>query len=100
MEPNSEGEADFLDKHTVQVTDDPAAAAGNDQTGKSKVATATGPKGQGAGTYDGKNKTGVKEAKDCSCETGDTEADDKDDTEAKGKKSYTTFKEKMNKKGC
>ena len=97
MEPNSEGEADFLDKHTVQVTDDPAAAAGNDQTGKSKVATATGPKGQGAGKYDGKEKTGVKEAKDCSCETGDTEADD---TEAKGKKSYTTFKEKMNKKGC
>jgi hypothetical protein len=100
MEPNSEGEADFLDKHSVQVTDDPAAAAGNDQTGKSKVSTATGPKGQGAGKYDGKGKTGIKEdateddiaeAKAKSCGTEEDNS---------GKKSYTTFKEKMNKKGC
>jgi hypothetical protein len=100
MGPNSEGEADFLDKHSVQVTDEPAAAAGNDQTGKSKVSTATGPKGQGAGKYDGKDKTGVKEdtsedniaeAKHCgyySCK------------ESTSKKSYTAFKEKLNKKGC
>ena len=105
MEPNSEGEADFLDKHSVQVTDDPAAAAGNDQTGKSKVSTATGPKGQGAGKYDGKGKTGVKEdtsedniseakAKSCGCE------EDCSCKESSDKKSYTTFKEKMNKKGC
>jgi hypothetical protein len=100
MEPNSEGEADFLDKHSVQVTDDPAAAAGNDQTGKSKVSTATGPKGQGAGKYDGKGKTGIKEdateddiaeAKAKSCGTEEDNS---------GKKSYTTFKEKINKKGC
>lgn len=106
MEPNSEGEADFLDKHSVQVTDEPAAAAGNDQTGKSKVSAATGPKGQGAGKYDGKGKTGVKEdtsedniseakAKSCGCKE-DCSCDDK----AESKKSYTTFKEKMNKKGC
>lgn len=105
MGPNSEGEADFLDKHSVQVTDEPAAAAGNDQTGKSKVSTATGPKGQGAGKYDGKGKTGVKEdtsedniseakAKSCGCE------EDCSCKESAGKKSYTTFKEKMNKKGC
>lgn len=103
MEPNSEGEADFLDKHSVQVTDEPAAAAGNDQTGKSKVSTATGPKGQGAGKYDGKGKTGVKEdtsedniaeAKSCGCK------EDCSCKESTGKKSYTTFKEKMNKKGC
>jgi hypothetical protein len=100
MEPNSEGEADFLDKHTVQVTDDPATAAGNDQTGKSKVAVSTGPKGQGAGKYDGKGKTGIKE---------DASEDDISEAKAKSsdfeeanssKKSYTTFKEKMNKKGC
>lgn len=103
MEPNSEGEADFLDKHSVQVTDEPAAAAGNDQTGKSKVSTATGPKGQGAGKYDGKGKTGVKEdtSEEASSEDSITEAEDcsceKDNS---GKKSYTTFKEKMNKKGC
>jgi len=104
MEPNSEGEADFLDKHSVQVTDEPAAAAGNDQTGKSKVSTATGPKGQGAGKYDGKGKTGIKEdsdeeasiseAKSCGCK------EDCSCKESTGKKSYTTFKEKMNKKGC
>jgi hypothetical protein len=98
MEPNSEGEADFLDKHSVQVTDEPAAAAANDQTGKSKVSTATGPKGQGAGKYDGKGKTGIKEdaakAKSCGC------TEDCSCKEGTSKKSYTTFKEKMNKKGC
>lgn len=103
MEPNSEGEADFLDKHSVQVTDDPAAAAGNDQTGKSKVSTATGPKGQGAGKYDGKGKTGVKEdtSKEANSEDDITEAEDCSGKEgATSKKSYTTFKEKMNKKDC
>lgn len=98
MEPRAQGERDFLDKLSVNVTDDPAAAAGNDQTGSRKVSSASKPNAQGAGKYDGKGKTGVKEdtsesditeAEDCSCEKNST-----------GKKSYTTFKEKMNKKGC
>ena len=94
MEPNSEGEADFLDKHSVSVTDEPAAAAGNDQSGKDKVATATGPKGQGAGKYDGKGKTGVKESKDCSSED-DSETNEEASCSTGKKKSYTSFKEKM-----
>ena len=94
MEPNSEGEADFLDKHSVSVTDEPAAAAGNDQSGKDKVATATGPKGQGAGKYDGKGKTGVKESKGCSSED-DSETNEEASCSTGKKKSYTSFKEKM-----
>jgi hypothetical protein len=107
MQPNSEGEADFLDKHTVQVTDDPA---GEYKSGSDKLAVSSKPTGNGAGKYDGKNKTGVKEEtsedesgketigeakscgckEDCSCKESNT-----------GKKTYSTFKEKMNpKKGC
>lgn len=106
MEPNSQGEADFLDKHSVSVTDDPA---GDYKSGSEKLAVSSKPVGSGAGKYDGKNKTGVKEettaeatTEACSCEA-EPEAGEKadaDDSKAKGKKSYTTFKEKMNKKGC
>ena len=104
MEPHSEGEADFLDKHTVQVTDDPAADGVN--TGVGKVSAATKPVGQGAGKYDGKNKTGVKESTTEAGSEEDTTSEDQSVAEAKGedcgcKKTYTTFKEKMNaKKGC
>jgi hypothetical protein len=65
MEPNSEGEADFIDKHTVNVTDDPGA----DFKPGSGTKQATKPTGKGAGSYDGnsklsdKDKASVKEAK-------------------------------------
>lgn len=99
MGPNSEGEADFLDKHVVQVTDDPA---GEYKSGSEKLAVSVKPTASGAAKYDGdsklssKDKASVKEAKACDCEDGE----DSDDTEAKSKKGTTTFKEKMNKKGC
>jgi len=110
MQPNSEGEADFLDKHTVQVTDDPA---GEYKSGADKLAVSSKPTGNGAGKYDGKNKTGVKEsssedesgeetiAEKATCKEEDDCSYDQEDKGRAGKKTYSTFKEKMNpKKGC
>jgi hypothetical protein len=99
MEPNSEGEADFLDKHSVQVTDDPA---GEYKSGADKLAVSSKPKANGAGKYDGdsklssKDKASVKESKDCSCEDDDAETNEEASCSSTGKKkSYTSFKEKM-----
>jgi hypothetical protein len=110
MQPNSEGEADFLDKHTVQVTDDPA---GEYKSGADKLAVSSKPTGNGAGKYDGKNKTGIKEsssedesgeetiAEKATCKEEDDCSYDQEDKSRTGKKTYSTFKEKMNpKKGC
>jgi hypothetical protein len=80
MEPRAQGERDFLDKLSVNITDDPAKDGVN--TGASKVSHASEPKGQGAGKYDAKEKLGkqgVKEAADC-------------DSETKGKKTFRKFK--------
>lgn len=104
MEPHSKGEQDFLDKHSVAVTDDPAAEY---KSGSNKLAVAAKPTATGAGVYKAdtklsdKDKASVKEStgkKNCteeddsSCETG---------KKASGKSTYNTFKEKMNdKKGC
>ena len=80
MEPRAQGERDFLDKLSVNITDDPAKDGVN--TGASKVSHASEPKGQGAGKYDAKEKLGkqgVKEAADCGSET-------------KGKKTFRKFK--------
>ena len=105
MEPHSQGEQDFLDKHSVVVTDDPA---GEYKSGSEKLAVAGKPKASGAGVYNGKNKTGIKESagkdddeeedesEDCSCESTCQGGEKRS-----GKKTYTAFKEKMNyKKGC
>lgn len=107
MEPHSQGEQDFLDKHSVVVTDDPA---GEYKSGSEKLAVAGKPKASGAGKYDGKNKTGVKEETSedesgketiseedgCACESSCQSGEKRS-----GKKTYTAFKEKMNyKKGC
>jgi hypothetical protein len=110
MQPNSEGEADFLDKHSVQVTDDPA---GEYKSGADKLAVSSKPTGNGAGKYDGKNKTGVKEetsedesgeetiSEKSTCKEEDDCSYDQEDKSRAGKKTYSTFKEKMNpKKGC
>lgn len=61
LEPRAEGEQEFVDVHTLSVTDEPAKAAGNDQTGTSKVGKASEPKGKGPASYDGKDKLGFKE---------------------------------------
>jgi len=74
MEPHSEGEAAFLDKHAINVTDDPTAVKQDCGAGNQ----ATAPKGQGAGSYDGnsklsdKDKATVKEASDCKSGTTET----------------------------
>lgn len=65
MEPSSQGEADFIDKHTVSVKNDPGAEFKPGSIAKQ----ATKPAGKGPGSYDGnsklsdKDKASVKEAK-------------------------------------
>ena len=97
MEPHSQGEQDFLDKHTVNVTDDPAA--NGSKTGADKLKHASEPKGNGAGKYDGKNKTGVKEStsEEISGEDHSTEEriDENCGSKAKGKKTFSNFKKEM-----
>ena len=85
MEPRAQGERDFLDKLSVNVTDDPAKDGVN--TGASKVSHATEPKGQGAGKYDAKEKLGKQGVKEsCDDDNGD------DSTETKRKKTFSEFK--------
>ena len=94
MEPHSEGEAKFLDQHSVEVTDDPARDGS--KTGADKLKHASEPKGNGAGKYDGKNKTGVKESTNEEGSSEETIAE-ACGTKAKGKKTYSNFKKEMNK---
>lgn len=95
MEPHSKGEADFLDQHSIEVTDDPARDG--HKTGADKLSAAAQPRGQGAGKYDGKNKTGVKES------TSEDDIIEENIDEAcggsKAKKTYSSFKAKIDKKG-
>jgi len=99
MEPHSKGEADFLDQHSIEVTDDPAADGA--KTGSDKLKHASEPKGNGAGKYDGKGKTGVKESagEDDSSEEASDEATavaEEASCSSKGKKkSYSAFKQKV-----
>ena len=95
MEPHSKGEADFLDQHSIEVTDDPARDG--HKTGADKLSHASEPRGKGAGKYDGKNKTGVKES--ASEEGSSEEIIDEacGSSKAKGKKTYSSFKKEMNK---
>ena len=102
MEPNSQGEADFLDKHSIEVTDDPARDG--HKTGTDKLKHATEPKGNGAGKYDGKDKTGVKESTSEEISSEDHSAEENIDegcgsAKAKGKKTFSSFKKQMNSKG-
>ena len=90
MEPHSEGEANFIDKHSIEVTDDVTAA--KQDGGAGKLGKATAPKGQGAGKYDGKGKTGVKEG---TSEEGTIE--EACSKEGSRKKSFSSFKAKVSK---
>lgn len=95
MEPHSEGEQSFLDKHSVQVTDEPAKAAGNDQTGSGKVSKASGPTGKGPGSYDAKEKLGKQgEVKEAVTTTAAGEEIDTEPTEKKAKKSFSSVRGK------
>lgn len=107
MEPHSKGEQGFLDQHSILVTDDPA---GEYKSGSEKLAVSSKPTAKGPGVYNGdsklseKDKASVKESasKDDSEEEDDYKDSSCEATEKRsGKKTYTTFKEKMNdKKGC
>jgi hypothetical protein len=95
MEPHSEGEATFLDKHVINVTDDPTAV--KQDSGARDQATA--PKGQGAGNYDGDSKLGIKgkvkiSFKEAVIKGGTTE------TGGKAEDIDTEPKEKRTKKAC
>jgi hypothetical protein len=100
--PRAQGEKDFLDKLSVNVTDDPA---GEYKSGSDKLAVSSKPTGKGAGKYDGKNKTGIKEEAEGSSE------DTNEATEESGssieeascdskpeKKTFTKFKEEVKNK--
>jgi len=101
--PTAQGERDFLDKLSVQVTDDPAR--NGHRTGADKVKPATKPVAKGPGTYDAKSKLGIKEGSEDSVEEACGDYDDKngkskdEGTKAKGKKTFSKFKEEKLSKG-
>jgi hypothetical protein len=86
MEPNSEGEADFIDKHVVRVTDDPAAEY---KPGSDKVKSATKPSGKGPGSYNGDSKLSDKDKA-----TYKEGASVEEECSSK-KKTFSTFKKQM-----
>lgn len=97
MEPHSETEQQFIDAHSVAVTDEP----NKDGTpnGADKAKRAEEPKGKGPASYDAKEKLGkqgaVKEAvfKTAAGEEIDTEPQAKKDDN--GKKKFNQLKKKV-----
>jgi hypothetical protein len=86
MEPHSQGEADFIDKHVVRVTDDPAAEY---KPGSDKVKSATKPSGKGPGSYNGDSKLSDKDKA-----TYKEGASVEEECSSK-KKTFSTFKKQM-----
>lgn len=105
MLPRAQGERDFLDKLSVKITDDPAA--NGNTTGADKLSAATKPTAKGPGSYNAKEKLGVKESAGEKEHADDDEGKDKEGrneeascSTSKGKKTYTKFKAEANcKKG-
>jgi len=96
MEPHSEGEANFIDQHYVDVTDD--VTADKQDGGAGKLGKATGPKGQGAATYKGDSKLSDKDKasyKEGTNEEGDAISEKANCKEGSGKKGFSTFKAKV-----
>lgn len=100
--PRAQGEKDFLDKLSVNVTDDPA---GEYKSGADKLAVSAKPTGKGAGKYDGKNKTGIKEeAESASEDTSKTTSEEGNSIEEAScnssteKKTFSKFKEEVKNK--
>ena len=98
MEPHSEGEAAFLDKHSVNVTDDPTQR----KLDAGKVPSATKPEGKGAGKYDAnsklsdKDKASYKEDVDTEDSFEDTIVEEADCSSKKGgKKTFRDFKKEV-----
>lgn len=108
MEPHSQGEQDFIDQHSVIVTDDPAREY---KSGSEKLAVSSKPTAKGPGVYNGDSKLSEKDkasVKESASEEDSSEDDDKEGVDEEsscatgekrsGKKTYATFKEKMNDK--
>lgn len=96
MEPHSEGEANFIDQHYVNVTDDPTAS--KQDGGAGKLGKAAEPKGQGAATYKGDSKLSNKDKasyKEGTSQEGNTIAEEASSQESSGKKSFSSFKAKV-----
>lgn len=104
MEPHSQGEADFLDKHSVNVTDDPTQS----KQDSGKVGTATKPVGKGPGSYNADQKLSDKDKatykEDASCEEDNVidegvveESSITEETSCKkgSKKTFSSFKKEM-----
>lgn len=99
MEPHSKSEQDFLDKHSILVTDD--STRDKQDGGASKLGKASEPTGKGPGSYDakeklGNQKAGVKEDvyKTAAGEEIETEPSEK---KAGDKKKFNGFKASVNK---
>lgn len=91
METHSETEQKFVDAHEVKDEEEPAKAAGNDQSGKEKVGKAAEPKGQGPAKYDGDSKLSDKDKAKVTAEAViKTAAGEEIDTEPKEKKKKTS----------
>jgi hypothetical protein len=95
--PRAQGEKDFLDKLSVDVTDDPA---GEYKSGAEGMAVSSKPTGK----YSGEGKTGIKKEstseENYSQEASGEEATTIEEascgsTKAKGKKTFSSFKEEM-----
>lgn len=109
MEPRAQGEKDFVAQHTLIVTDEP----NKDGTpnGADKLSATKGPKGQGAGKYDAKEKLGNQgitskkgEFSEETCSTGPTATGDKageiidttpQEKKSANKKTYGKFKQEI-----
>ena len=99
MEPRAQGERDFLDQLSVQITDDPARDGS--KTGADKLSAASKPAGKGPGSYDAKEKLGKQGVKEASGETtGSEEASSEEITDRTVKKTFAKFKAEASKKGC
>lgn len=87
METHSETEQKFVDAHELKVEEEPAKAAGNDQSGQQKVGKATEPKGQGPAKYDADSKLSDKDKAKVTAEAVvKTDAGEEIDTTPKEKK--------------
>jgi len=109
MEPRAQGEKAFVAQHTLIVTDEP----NKDGTpnGADKLSATKGPKGQGAGKYDAKEKLGNQgitskkgEFSEETCSTGPTATGDKageivdttpQEKKSANKKTYGKFKQEI-----
>jgi predicted nucleic acid-binding Zn ribbon protein len=101
--PRAQGEKDFLDQLSVNVTDDPARDG--HKTGADKLKPATKPTAKGAGSYNGDSKLSSKDK--ASFKESASQEDSSEEaigeasscsTKSNGKKTYSSFKKEMKSK--